>query len=77
MCTITVELNIDRGITHVLACFQTRNYFEWTIKQLLNSFFALSEEYYYGDLGGCCLAEADNTLIDHHNSLDVILSLIQ
>ena len=37
------ELDIDGG-KHVLACFKTRNYCEWIIKQLLNSAFLSSEE---------------------------------
>ena len=37
------ELNIDRG-KHVLACFETWNYFEWIITQLLNSAFVGYEE---------------------------------
>ena len=38
------ELNIDAGKL-VLACFYTRNYFEWIIKQLLNSAFVGYEEF--------------------------------
>ena len=39
-CTIDDELNIDGG-KHVLACFQTWNYFEWIIKKLLISDFRI------------------------------------
>ena len=41
--TIQDELNIP-GAKHALACFWTRNYFEWIIKQLLMPAFILSEE---------------------------------
>ena len=37
------KLNVN-GSKHVLACFITRNYFEWIIKQLLNLAFLSSEE---------------------------------
>ena len=51
------ELDIDNG-KHVLACFETRNYFEWILKQLINS--ELSQR--------MLSTSADNTLLDLHNS---------
>ena len=51
------ELDIDKG-KHVLACFETRNYFKWILKQLINS-----------ELSRRMLStSADNTLLDLHNS---------
>ena len=51
------ELDIDNG-KHVLACFETRNYLKWILKQLINS-----------ELSRRMLStSADNTLLDLHNS---------
>ena len=49
----------NNGGKNVLACFETRNYFEWIIKQ--NYWIRLS------DLGGCYHYK---TLLDIHNSSD-------
>ena len=38
------RVNIDGG-KHVLVCFETRKYFEWIIKQLLNSAFVSFENH--------------------------------
>ena len=51
------KLDIDGG-KHVLACFWTKNYLEWIIKQLLNE-----AEYHlknYGDRGGCNQSQPTN-----------------
>ena len=50
-----------------------RKYFEWIMKQLLNSAFVGYEEFCDGDLGGCypprSSAPVDNTLLDLQISL--------
>lgn len=61
---------------HILVCFLSINCFEWTIKQLSNSAFLLSEKLCRSQR--MLAAEADNILLDFHNSsLRILLSLIQ
>ena len=59
------ELNIDE-VKYVLACFWTRNYFEWIIKQLMNSAFVRYKELCRSRR--VLSTSADNALLDLHNS---------
>ena len=70
------ELNIDRCY-HVLACFQTWNYFKGIMKQLLNSAFVGYEEFCRSRR--VLYTSADNTLLDLRilTSLDSTTELLK